>query len=58
MNTYEFMDQNLALSYCFSPNSDVGLAENVAENKKGKKQFAKFRRYKSKMVNMFIIFIQ
>ena len=30
--------------YCFSPNFDVGLVENVAENKQGKKQFAKFRR--------------
>ena len=30
-------------SYCFSPNSDVGLVENVAENIQGKKQFAKLR---------------
>ena len=30
-------------SYCFSPNFDVGLVENVAENIQGKKQFAKFR---------------
>ena len=30
-------------SYCFSPNCDVGLVENVAENIQGKKQFAKFR---------------
>ena len=30
-------------SYCFSPNSVVGLVENAAENKQGKKQFAKFR---------------
>ena len=27
-------------SYCFSPNSDVGLVENVAENIQEKKQFA------------------
>ena len=27
----------------FSPNFDVGLVENVAENIQGKKQFAKFR---------------
>ena len=45
MNTYAFMDQNLAVisRYCFSSNSDVGLVENVAENIQGKKQFAKFR---------------
>ena len=30
-------------SYCFSPNSDVSLVENVAENIQGKKQFAIFR---------------
>ena len=30
-------------SYCFSPNSDVGLVDNVAENIQGKNQFAKFR---------------
>ena len=30
-------------SYCFSPNSDVGLLENATENIQGKKQFAKFR---------------
>ena len=30
-------------SYCFSPNFDVGLVENIAENIQGKKQFAKFR---------------
>ena len=30
-------------SYCFSPNSDVGLVENVAENIQGKKQFAKLK---------------
>ena len=30
-------------SYCCSPNSDVGLVENVAENMQGKKQFAEFR---------------
>ena len=30
-------------SYWFSPNSDVGLVENVAENVRGKNQFAKFR---------------
>ena len=30
-------------SYCFSPNSDVGLVENVAENRQEKKQFARFR---------------
>ena len=29
-------------SYCFSPNSNLGLVENVAENILGKKQFAKF----------------
>ena len=29
-------------SYCFSPNFDVGLVENVTENIQGKKQFAKF----------------
>ena len=29
-------------SYCFSPNSDVGLVENVAENIQGMRQFAKF----------------
>ena len=33
-------------SYCFSPNSDVGLVENVAENIQGKNQFAKFRMLK------------
>ena len=27
---------------CFSPNSDAGLVENVAENIQGKRQFAKF----------------
>ena len=43
MNTYAFMDQNQAVQYCFSLNSDVGLVENVAENIQGKKQFAKFR---------------
>ena len=32
MNTYEFMDQKLAVSYCFSPKSDVSLVEIVAEN--------------------------
>ena len=30
-------------SHCFSPNSDVGLVENVAENIQEKKQFAKLR---------------
>ena len=30
-------------SYCCSPNSDVGLVENVTENIQGKKQFAEFR---------------
>ena len=30
-------------SYCFSSNSDVGLVENVAENIRRKKEFAKFR---------------
>ena len=30
-------------SYCFSSNSDVGLVENVAENIRWKKEFAKFR---------------
>ena len=30
-------------SYCFSPNSDMCLAENVAYNIQEKKQFAKFK---------------
>ena len=30
-------------SYCFSSNSDVGLVENVTENIRWKKEFAKFR---------------
>ena len=29
-------------SYCFSPNFDVDLVENVAENIQGKNQFARF----------------
>ena len=32
--------------YCFSSNSDVGLVENVAENIRGKKEFAKFRIFR------------
>ena len=43
MNTYAFMARIELGSYCFSPNSDVGLVENIAENIQGKKQFAKFR---------------
>ena len=30
-------------SYCFSSNSDLGLVENVTENIRRKKEFAKFR---------------
>ena len=45
-------------SYCCSPNSDVGLVENVAENIQGKKQFAKFRMLQiAEGKSMFIIFI-
>ena len=45
-------------SYCFSPNFDVGLVENVAENIQGKKQFAKFRMLQiAEGKSMFIIFI-
>ena len=43
--------------YCFSSNSDVGFDENVAESIQGKKEFANSGCYKSKKVNMFIIFI-
>ena len=42
MNTYTFMAQKLAV-IVFSSNSDVGLVENVAENIRRKKEFAKFR---------------
>ena len=42
------MDQNVPVSYCFSPKSDVSLVENVAENVQGKKKFAQFKMIKVK----------
>ena len=43
MNTYAFMDQNLAVIVFLQILMRVGLVENAAENIQGKKQFAKFR---------------
>lgn len=44
MNTYAFMDQNLAvIVFLQILTTDVGLVESAAENIQGKKHFAEFR---------------
>ena len=55
MNTYAFMDQNLAVIVFLE--IPISLVENAAENIQGKNSLPDSGCYKSKKVSMFIIFI-
>lgn len=61
MNTYAFMDQNLAvIVFLQILTTDVGLVESAAENIQGKKHFAEFRMLqieKGKHVYYIYIFV-